>query len=237
MLRSVKQFYGDRLGATDGEIGKIKDFYFDDQQWAVRYLVADTGSWLTGRKVLLSPYVLRKPDSTGKVLAVNLSRKQIEDSPPIESHKPVSRRYEEEYYQYYGWPFYWQGDALWGMSGFPILETGAPIIPGESTTPDSSVTADEDAHLRSTAAVTGYHLQATDGIIGHVSDFIVDDKSWAIPHLVVKTGSRFSGKEVLVPTTAVIRFSYDESTVFVDLTSAAVEQAPPHDLTPTGALV
>ena len=105
MLRSIKQLYGDKLGASDGEIGHVKDFYFDDQNWAIRYLVADTGSWLPGRQVLISPHSLGRLDQAEKILRVNLTRKQIEDSPSIESHKPVSRQYEEEYYRYYGWPY------------------------------------------------------------------------------------------------------------------------------------
>ncbi len=131
MLRSIKQLYGDKLGASDGEIGHVKDFYFDDENWAVRYVVADTGSWLPGRLVLISPHAFGNLDQAGNILRVNLTRKQIEGSPSIESHKPVSRQYEEEYYRYYGWPYYWQGDALWGMGGFPILEL-PPNISGAS---------------------------------------------------------------------------------------------------------
>ena len=93
MLRSIKQLYGNKLGASDGEIGHVKDFYFDDQNWAVRYLVADTGSWLPGRQVLISPHSLGRLDQAEKILRVNLTRKQIENSPSIESHKPVSRQY------------------------------------------------------------------------------------------------------------------------------------------------
>ena len=100
MLRSINQLYGDKLGASDGEIGQVKDFYFDDQNWAIRYLVADTGSWLPGRQVLISPHAFGSLYQAGKLLLVNLTRKQIEDSPSIESHKPVSRQYEEEYYRY-----------------------------------------------------------------------------------------------------------------------------------------
>ena len=120
MMRSIKQLYGDKLGASDGEIGQVKDVYFDDQHWTVRYLVEDTGSWLTGRQVLLSPHAFSALYPPGKLLLVNLSRKQIEDSPAIESHKPLSRQYEEEYHRYYGWPYYWEGGGVWGMSGFPI---------------------------------------------------------------------------------------------------------------------
>ena len=232
MVRSIKQLYGDKLGASDGEIGHVKDFYFDDQNWAVRYLVADTGSWLPGRQVLISPHAFGNLEQTGNVLRVNLTRKQIENSPSIESHKPVSRQYEEEYYRYYGWPFYWQGDALWGMSGFPILELPSKPLPGEPTPASDRHPESADAHLRSAQAVNGYHLQASDGTSGHVCDFMMDAQSWAIRQLVIKTGHRFSGKEVQLPTRMVDRISYPDSTVFVNLTRAAVEQSPACPVSP-----
>ena len=234
MLRSIKQSYGDKLGASDGEIGRVKDFYFDDQSWAVRYVVAETGNWLTSRKVLISPHALGNAHPAGNVLIVNLTRKQIEDSPSLEWHKPVSRQYEEEYYRYYGWPFYWQGDALWGMSGFPILELPPKPPRRESATAIGSQPERADAHLRSTQAVNGYHIRASDGIIGHDCDFMLDDKLWAIRQLVIKTGHRFSGKEVLISTNKVDRISYEESTVFISLTSEAVEHSPTQHLVPDG---
>jgi hypothetical protein len=229
MLRSIKQLYGDKLGASDGEIGHVKDFYFDDRNWVVRYLVADTGSWLPGRQVLISPHGFPK-GFREKILRVNLTRKQIEDSPAIESHKPLSRQYEEEYHRYYGWPYYWQGGGVWGMSGFPILELPLKALPGEPAAVSGPQSERADAHLLNTQAVNGYHLRATDGIIGHVCDFMMDDKSWAIGQLVVKIGHRFSGKEVLIPTSQIIRISFDESTVFVNLTKEAAEQSPEHHL-------
>src|ERR1035437_6817696 len=115
MLRSITQLYGAKLGASDGEIGHAKDFYFDDQNWVVRYLVVDTGSWLSGRKVLISPHAFGSLHEARKLMQVNLTRKQIEKSPLIESHKPVSRQYEEEYFRYYGWPYHWQGGGLGGV--------------------------------------------------------------------------------------------------------------------------
>jgi len=235
MLQSIKKLYGVKLSASDGEIGHVKDFYFEDQNWAVRYLVADTGSWLPGRKVLLSPHAFGRLDPAGKLLPVNLTRKQIEDSPSIDTHKPVSRQYEEEYHRYYGWPYYWQGDALWGMGGFPILDLPPQPLPGEPATTSSLPTESADAHLRSTQAVNGYHIQASDGKIGHVCDFMMDSQSWAICQLVIKTGHRFSGKEVQIPTSQVDRLSYEESTVFVKLTAEAVEHSPAHHLDPVGA--
>lgn len=230
MLRSIKQFYGDKLGASDGEIGQVKDFYFDDRNWAIRYLVADTGSWLPGRQVLLSPYSLGRPDQAEKILRVNLTRQQIEDSPSIDMHKPVSRKYEEEYYKYFGWPYYWQGDGLWGMSGFPILDLPATPLPSEMGTASGVQPERPDAHLRSTHAVNGYQLRSGDELVGHICDFMVDAESWAIGQLVVRTGHRLSGKEMLVEMKNVSRISYEESTVFADLTGGAINQSPAPNL-------
>jgi sporulation protein YlmC with PRC-barrel domain len=235
MLRSIKQLYGDKLGASDGEIGHVKDFYFDDQSWTIRYLVADTGSWLSGRQVLLSPHALGRLDQAEKILRVSLTRKQIENSPPIALHKPVSRQYEEEYYRYYGWPCYWQGDGLWGMSGFPIVPLPVKPLPNTPTIERGLPPKWADVHLRSAQAVNGYHIKANDGTVGHVCDFMMDAQSWEIAQLVIKTGHRLSGKEVLIPTKNVDRISYDESTVFVNLTGEAVEQSPLHQLEPVGA--
>jgi hypothetical protein len=238
MLQSIKQFYGNKLAASDADLGHVKDFYFDDHTWAVRYVVADTGNWLTGRQVLLSPHAFGGIYPAGKSLLVNLTRKQIEDSPAIETHKPVSRQYEEDYHRYYGWPYYWEGDGLWGgMRGFPILELPpkfASVEPPAATGPKPHRA---DAHLRSTQAVNGYHLQATDGTVGHVCDFLMDEKSWAIQQLVIKIGHRFTGKEVQLPVGKVNHISYDDSKVFVNLNTDAVEKSPEHRLVPNGSAI
>jgi len=234
MLRSIKQLNGDKLAASDGDLGHVKDFYFDDLSWVVRYVVVDTGTWLTSRQVLLSPHAFGGLDQAGNVLRVNLTRQQVEDSPPIEWHKPVSRQYEEEYYRYYGWPYYWQGDGLWGMSGFPVLDLPAKPLPVEPAAAKCPPREGADAHLRSFQAVRGYHIKATNGIIGHVCDFMMDDQSWVLGQLVVKIGHRFTGKEVQMPTRLVDRISYEDSTVLVNLTTEAVEQRPAHHPTPFG---
>jgi hypothetical protein len=235
MLQSLKNLYGNKLGASDGDIGHVKDFYFDDQNWTVRYVVANTGNWLTGRQVLLSPHAFRGHPPAGPAMLVNLTRKQIEGSPAMETHQPVSRQYEEEYHRYYGWPYYWEGDGLWGgMRGFPVLELPPKF---SSTEPAEAERKPKgaDSNLRSTQAVTGYHVQGPDGIAGYVFDFMMDDQSWAINQLVVKTGHRFTGKEVQIPISQVERISYEESTVFVRLNKEAVEKSPEHRLIPTNA--
>ena len=236
MLRSLKQLYGEKLGATDGEIGHIKDFYFDDQNWAIRYLIADTGTWLPGRKVLISPHSLASPAASGKVVDVGLTRKQIENSPSIESQKPVSRQFEEEYYRYYGWPHYWQGSALWGMSGFPILEQP----PGPLVNKAAAMIGpqpERELHLRSTQAVNGYLVRIGEETIGHICDFMIDAQSWEIGQLVVKTGHRLSGKDMLIPTKQVERISYEESTVFAHPGVEAAGQSPANHLVPAGIIL
>jgi sporulation protein YlmC with PRC-barrel domain len=235
MLRSIKQLHGSALGALDGEIGYVKDFYFDDQKWGVRYVIVETGTWLTGRAVLISPHAFGHLHQAEKILRVKLTRKQIENSPSIDTHKPVSRQYEEEYHQYYGWPYYWQGDALWGMGSMPMMELPPISDPAQLVPVKGAHHNQAAAHLRSTNAVNGYHIGASDGTIGHVCDFMMDDESWAITQVIVKTGHRFSGKEVQIPTGKVERISYGESTVFVNLTSHAVDKSPTHSMILVGA--
>ncbi len=228
MLRSIKRIYGDKLGASDGEIGHVKDFYFDDQRWAIRYVVADTGSWIAGRLVLLSPHAFGSLPPDGKILPVNLTRKQIEHSPAIESHQPVSRQYEEEYYEYFGWPYYWQGNELWGLSGLPILSEKSEPVSRDPTPLSRAKQA--DVHLRSTQSVIGYQIQTSDDIAGHVADFVMEDQRWLICQLVVNTGNRFTGKMVCLLPGQVDRISWEESKVYVNMTKEALLQAPVYDL-------
>jgi hypothetical protein len=231
-LKGTKELLGNSLAALDGDIGHLSDFYFDDNIWVIRYAVADTGDWLTGRLVLLSPHAFGKLDQREKTLHINLRKMQIQDSPSIESHKPVSRQYEVEYYRYYGWPAYWAGDAMWGMGGFPVL---VPPLKDEIETQRMYYHRD-DKHLQSAREVTGYRIEAIDGKIGHVTGFLVDDRSWAIRELVVEAGHWYSGKEIRIPISKIERISYKESKVIVDLTRADIQNTAEHAVAMTGEL-
>ncbi len=219
MLYTVKALKGYKLDSLDGDIGKVKEFYFDDRHWTVRYLVADTGTWLIDRHVLLSPYALISVDKENKSIVVDLSKKQIADSPSLDSDKPVSRQFEESYYGYYGWPSYWNGSYSWGSSS---------QIERESKNWAASAPCEKswDAHLRSTFAVSGYNIEALDGEIGHVSDFVIDDDNWTIRYLIVSTGNWWPGKKVLISPEWIQRVSWIDSKVFVKLTREAVKQSP-----------
>jgi hypothetical protein len=231
MFHNIKQLYGRKLAASDGHIGHVSDFYFDDNSWMIRYLVVDTGSWLSGRQVLLSPHAFGPHAIWGTnqeagVLLVNLTKKQIEDSPSIESHRPVSRQFEEEYYRYFGWPVYWDTSGLSGQTAFPIVPP--PSIP--DTTSHHGHNQRDDIHLRSTKAVTGYQIQASDGPIGSVSSFMVNAGNWAIRELVVEAGHWYSGKKILILPKNIERISYDDSTVFVKLTKEDIQQTSKNDV-------
>jgi len=232
MLRSIKQLYGDELRATDGEIGHIKDFYFDDENWAVRYVVVDTGTWLSGRLVLISPHVFTNFDLDGVHRGVSLTRKQIENSPDFDSEKPVSRQYEDEYYRYYGWPNYWEGGGLWGGGPFPILAPPRQERRDASATEATTSHERGDAHLRSAQALHGYHIQTDTGAIGHVIDFIVDHETWAICHVVVETGHWYSGREIVISPKEIVRISYEESKVYVSVTKESILKAPEYHVPP-----
>ena len=219
MLNKAKTLKGYKLDSRDGEIGKVKEFYFDDHHWTIRYLVADTGDWLTGRQVLISPYAMVAVNKEEQYITIDLTKKQIEDSPSLNSDKPVSRQFEEAYYGYYGWPTYWSGPDMWGY--YPNIvrdrEKWNKFTQGEKGW---------DLHLRSTYDVSGHHIQATDGEIGHVEDFIIDDETWAIRYLIIDTQNWWPGKKVLVSPKWIERVSWSESKVLVNLPRETIKQSP-----------
>ena len=215
MLKSLNQLYGESLHSTDGGIGHVRDFYFDDHQWAVRYVVAETGPWLKGRLVLISPHAIFNFSQEGRSLVVNLTRQQIEQSPPIDSHKPVSRQFEAEYYRYYGWPAYWDGGEMWGASTLP-LALPLNLILQEKIDHFHHHTG-ANRHLRSTQALAGYLIQTDEGAIGHVKDFIIQNKSWAVRNLLVETNHWFSRREITISPREIKSISYEDSIIIATI--------------------
>lgn len=240
MLRSLKDLEHYTVSATDGEIGHVKDFYFDDDAWAVRYFVVDAGTWLTSRKVLISPVSVHHPDWLTRTLPVSISKQQVRNSPNIDTDMPVSRQNEVEFQGYYGYPSYWGGEGLWGDGLYPYaLAPGYPGYGMDREERERELEAwlrderarhrNDDPHLRSCNAVTGYHLQAIDGEIGHVAGFLVDDGTWAIRYLVVDTSNWWLGHKVLVAPRWIKGVHWADSTVIVDLSREAIRNAPAYD--------
>ncbi|MEO7493391.1 MAG: PRC-barrel domain-containing protein [Massilia sp.] len=230
MLRNVNILDKSKVNAIDGEIGNVEDIYFDDLAWAVRYLTVDTGTWLTRREVLISPYSV-VPPLVGNAINVSLTRDQVKDSPDIDTHKPVSRQHEREYLGYYGYPTYWNTGGLWAMGGYPIVPPEALSHYDDRHEQLESEVKPEDAHLRSIKNVRGYFIEASDGSIGHIDDFIFDVESWAIRYVLVDTSSWWQGsKKVLIATTWIERIDWLDSRAFTTLTREAIKKSPPYDV-------
>lgn len=242
MLRSMKDLEDYKISATNGQIGHVTDFYFDDDSWVVRYFVVDTGSWLSSRRVLISPISVRQPDWRERTLPLSITKEQVKNSPSIDTDKPVSRQNEEEYLRYYGYPYYWAGGGMWGEGLYPDAMdpgyAGHGVDWGERELELKSYLRAEqarhrshDPHLRSCNAVVGYHIHATDGDIGHVAGFLVDDETWAIRYLIVDTSNWWVGHEVLIAPPWITGVHWSDRTVSVDLSRKSIENAPPYDPT------
>jgi uncharacterized protein YrrD len=228
MLHRANYLKSHSLDATDGEIGRVKDFYFEDDTWRVRYMVADTGTWLPKKKVLISPFAIRQV--LEDKVQMNLSKDQIEKCPSMDEDLPVSRRYEMEYYRYYNWPFYWQGPEAWGPLPRPGTSYGQVTGPLQQTWPPVQDPKHMgDPHLRSTQEVTGYRIQARDGEIGHVDDFVIDDEDWSILYLLVDTRNWWPGKKVLVSPQWAVSVDWHESKLHVALDQELIKSAPEYD--------
>jgi hypothetical protein len=229
MLRGANDLRRFAIRAADGEIGHVDQFFFDDQKWTVRYLVVDTGSWLPGRRVLISPIALGEVDWPARCVEVRLTRQQVENSPDIGTEKPVSRQHEIDYFQYYGWPFYWAGPGLWGSGMYPGYLAAPPPVPPPPPSAEPEEQEPGDPHLRATGEVAGYGVQTRDGEIGHVEDFILEMETWAIRYVVVDTRNWWPGKKVLLPPEWIESVSWPEAMIHVDLSRDVIKNAPEWD--------
>lgn len=219
MLYKVKTLKGYRFISLDGEIGKVSEFFFDDKHWAIRYLVADTGDWLQGRLVLISPYALLEVNNEAQTISIDLTMNQIEESPFLEKDQPVLQQFKDAYYGYYGWPKYWGGPHMWGSDSY--------VLRDRKQWGNSCKGEEPWSHkLRNTEDLIGHHIQATDGEIGHVEDFIIDDESWAIRYLVIDTQNWWAGKKVLLSPVWIERISWEELKVYVNLLHETIQQSP-----------
>jgi hypothetical protein len=233
MLRSMKDMENYTIGATDGIIGQVRDFYFDDAAWVIRYWVVDPGDGR--RKVLISPISIGTPNWSEKILPVSLTRTQVAHSPDIDTDKPVSRQQEMGYLGYYGYGNYWGGGGLWGAGIYPdelqagLQQRGARTAKPTDAAGIPAQDQRDDPHLRSGNAVMRYYVHASDGDLGHVEGFLVDDKTWAVRYLIVNTSNWWLGHTVLIAPQWIERVGWAECTVSVGLTRDAIEHSPPYD--------
>jgi len=222
VLRSLKDLERYKASATDGDIGRVVSFLLDDERWIVRYLVIEPGSFLDGRQVLISPASFRKAEWPNRHFHLALTMEKVRNSPSIDVDKPVSRQHEGDFSRYYGFPYYWRAPGLWGWGSYPdgLAAAGS----GETTTGHSELSG--DVHLRSERDLRRYQIQGTDGAIGHVDDFLVDDETWEVRFLVIDTSHWWFGKRVLIAPHWASRISWDESKVYVDMSRQKIKNSP-----------
>ena len=232
MLWNASVINGYAIAASDGHLGTVSDFLFDDASWMVRWLVVDTGTWLSGRKVLLPPVALGHPDASGRQFSVRLTRQQVKDSPDIDSDRPVSRQMETHVYDYYGWSPYWDTGLYMGGYGYMGgVMSDAPLLESKRREENFRLAQrdDGDPHLRSVEAVTGYHIHASDGEIGHVEDFLLDDTDWSIHYLVVDTKNWWPGKKVLISPRSAGEIDWHSRLVNLKVDRQKVKDSPTYD--------
>jgi hypothetical protein len=226
MLRSMKDMEDYTIGATDGIIGRVRDFYFDDEDWVIRYLVVETADGAPQRKVLISPISIGQPNWSEKILPVSLTKIQVQKSPDIDTNKPVSRQHEMGYLGYFGYGAYWGGGGLWGASPYPDeLQAGLQDAALRTAAGHQS----DDVHLRSGNEIMRYYVHASDGDIGHVQGLIVDEKSWAIRYIIVNTSNWWLGHEVIIAPEWIDEVDWLDSKLSINLTRQSIKDSPPYD--------
>lgn len=221
-LRRTRDLWDYTIAAIDTDIGRVHDFYFDDETWTIRYIVVETGVILPGRKVLISPIALQDQAWSPLHLWANLTPEQVERSPSIDLHKPISRQHEIKHHDHYGWPYYWLGEGVWGSGSHPAALAKTPRVAAKAGVDKPS----KDAHLRSTREVSGYHVSATDGKIGHVDDFLFDDKTWEIRYSIIDTRNWCGGKRVLIRPQWIKRVSWRKRLIYVNLRRDLIRKSP-----------
>lgn len=241
MLNVVSTLKGFEIQAKDGSLGTVSDFLFDDSTWEVRWMVVDTGRWLTGRKVLIHPSAVVSAKYEARKLTVALSKAQVKDSPDILQDRPVSQQMQSDLYNYYGWNPLWNrglpGSGIYsgamngGGIGANAANLSAPIYFGASAVReaerDEVILDDGDPHLRSITEVTGYHVHATDGNIGHVESFLVESDRWGIRYLVVDTSNWWVGQHVLISPHAVKDVDWSAHSIGLNIARDKVRSSPP----------
>lgn len=231
MIRSTAHLKRFSLTATDGLIGSVADFLFDDDSWVIRYVVVDTGKWLPGRKVLITPLSIQGVEWGEQRMLLSISRDQVRNSPAYDTHRPVSRQHEIDYFNYYNYPYYWGHAGLWGSAAYPRLSTSGYERQAhpEAASERARAVARGDGHLRSADEVAGYTIRATDGELGHADDFLISDLSWAIRYVVVNTSAWWFGRKVLVAPEWIDDIQWAERKVAVSLSRKALKEAPAYD--------
>ena len=231
MLQSTKDLHGYTIHATNGDLGTVRTLYFDDEGGCIHYLVVDTGGWFSGKHVLLPAEVLGQPDSENQRLAVALTQEEVRQSPEVPKHMSASAYDETGMSTHAGRNIYWSTDPF-VLQSVAMRPASVPVPAAPPETPPSPATMQgRGAPLRSTRDVLGYYIQAKDGQIGHVEDFLIDPEIWHIRYMVIDTRNWLPGRKVLVSLQWIQQIRWDDMQVVVELTRDRIKNSPEYDAT------
>lgn len=224
MLIRAKELKTFTIDATDGEIGQVLDFYFDEDRWTVRYIVVDSGAWFSASTLLVSPAAIFSIDSPGRYINTSLSRLEVKNSPTFDRRLPLLRHSEIAYHDYFHYAYYWAGPNLWGSAANPSEIRNVAAAQGGITA--SFAHATEHTHVHSAESVNGFQIAAVDSDVGYIKDFLLDDETWAIRYLIIDTGNWWPGKQIMLAPQWATEVRWAERRVYVDLALEDIKNSP-----------
>lgn len=201
---SLKQLLGYKISAIDGEIGKVKEFYFDETSWTVRYIIVETGSLFFGRKVMISTQAIIDAQWETEHFLTNMTIQQIENSPKVDDGKQLTRGQEILLNQHYNWKSYWDASI-------------------------QKIADGSNSYLVHANDLTGYQLIASDGQVGNIKDLIVAKASWKINSIVIDAFKTSPAKEILLSPKWIKEINADRSAAVSDHTTAEIKSNPAYN--------
>jgi uncharacterized protein YrrD len=213
------------VNAADGYVGKVKDFYFDDRTWKLRFVVAETGIWLKNRKVLLPASAVKSVSTEDRHLNLDMSMYDVKNGPGIENELSLSPQTEIDYLSYYGYSFYR------GVSDAHGFDKDAEAKRAEMfACVDLVRRTYGDRHLRSCTEMINYDIEASDNQVGYLQSMVFDEADWAITHLLVNTSNWWLGQQVLMEPHLIKDISWGDARLYLNMQRQAVQDAPIFDV-------
>lgn len=208
MIHNERFIEGYTIHATDGELGKVDAFLFDDEKWTVRYLVVDTRKWLFGRKVLISPISIENIHHEEEYISVNLTKEQVKNSPDIDTEQPVSRAQESRMNRFFGWGSYWEEPGIWGPSVYPSELAQQEVFEMNEET--------EESRVRKTSELIGYEVSDRDEEeAGQVDSFLIDDQTWKVQYVLVSFEDHEEEIVLPLPAKRITDVSWPETKIHI----------------------
>lgn len=230
MLRSIEDLIKSGVTCPDGDLGRVEQVYFDVRTWGMCYLIVDTSAWGYGEKIWVPLRCISQIDFASGVVKLNRTQQKMLSSSSLDTKTPVSRLQEVRIFDYYDCKPYWEEANFHGTPHDPA----APLEPDANTRMTEQMNAlnalnalNATVHPLSTKEVGGFTIEALEGPIGHIRDFVFDDETWLIRYLTVDTRDWWqSESEVLLSTESFKCIDSTTSTISTSLSRDAIKRSP-----------